>query len=153
MEKRQERGAMNNIAFSRRTSLRISASLLLAGQILYILVTLLHTGGGANDHPAIFAGYAASDIWTAVHVGQFACMTVFLAGLFTLSLALAVETGVARWAGQLGAALTVAALALYGVVLAVDGVALKQAVNAWAGAPDAERAARFATAEAVRWLE
>ena len=46
-----------------------------------------------------------------------------------------------------------ATLALYGVVLAVDGVALKQAVNAWASAPEAEKAARFASAEAIRWLE
>ena len=45
------------------------------------------------------------------------------------------------------------ALALYGVVMAVDGVALKQAVNAWASAPDAEKAARFASAEAIRWIE
>jgi hypothetical protein len=44
-------------------------------------------------------------------------------------------------------------LALYGGVLAVDGVALKQAVNAWASAPEAEKAARFASAEAIRWLE
>ena len=49
--------------------------------------------------------------------------------------------------------LTVVALALYGVVMAVDGVALKQAVNAWANAPDAEKAARFASAEAIRWVE
>jgi hypothetical protein len=42
---------------------------------------------------------------------------------------------------------------LEGVVLAVDGVALKQAVDAWASAPDAEKAARFASAEAIRWLE
>ena len=46
-----------------------------------------------------------------------------------------------------------AALALYGAVLAVDGVALKQAVNAWATAPEAEKAARFAVAESIRWLE
>ena len=45
------------------------------------------------------------------------------------------------------------ALALYGVVMAVDGVALKQAVNAWASAPDSEKAARFASAEAIRWIE
>ena len=44
-------------------------------------------------------------------------------------------------------------LALYGVVMAVDGVALKQAVNAWVSAPDAEKAARFASAEAIRWIE
>ena len=35
----------------------------------------------------------------------------------------------------------------------MDGVALKQAVNAWASAPDAEKAVRFASAEAIRWLE
>jgi hypothetical protein len=35
----------------------------------------------------------------------------------------------------------------------VDGVALKQAVDAWASAPAAEKATRFASAEAVRWLE
>jgi hypothetical protein len=56
-------------------------------------------------------------------------------------------------AARLGSAATTATLALYGVVLAVDGVALKQAVNAWANAPDAEKAARFASAETMRWLE
>jgi hypothetical protein len=45
------------------------------------------------------------------------------------------------------------ALALAGVLYAVDGVALKQAVDAWASAPAAEKAARLASAEAVRWLE
>ncbi len=35
----------------------------------------------------------------------------------------------------------------------MDGVALKQAVDAWASAPDAEKAARFGNAETVRWLE
>jgi hypothetical protein len=45
------------------------------------------------------------------------------------------------------------ALALTGVVYAVDGVALKQAVDAWASAPAAEKATRFANAEAIRWLE
>ena len=46
-----------------------------------------------------------------------------------------------------------ATLALYGVLQAVDGVANKQADDAWVGAPDAEKAARFASAEAMRWLE
>jgi heme A synthase len=45
------------------------------------------------------------------------------------------------------------ALGLYGVLQAVDGVALKQAVDAWANAPEAEKAARFASAETIRWLE
>jgi hypothetical protein len=117
------------------------------------VVTLFHAGGDANNHPAVFAGYAHSGIWTAVHVRQFACMAILLAGLFALFFALDVQAGTARWAGRFGAALAAVALALYGGVLAVDGVALKQAVNAWASAPEAERAARFASAEAIRWLE
>ncbi|HEX6798823.1 MAG TPA: DUF4386 family protein [Ktedonobacterales bacterium] len=46
-----------------------------------------------------------------------------------------------------------AALALYGVLQAVDGIANKQADAAWVNAPDAEKAARFASAEAIRWIE
>ena len=136
-----------------RTSLRLSATLLLVGQLLYIVITLFHTGGEANNHHAIFAAYAASALWTAVHVAQFACMAILLAGLLALFFALDGQTGTARWAGRFGAASAVMTLTLYGGVLAVDGVALKQAVNAWASAPDAEKAARFASAEAIRWLE
>ena len=143
---------MKNEAFD-RTALQLSAALLLAGQLLYVVVTLFHTGGEANHHHAIFAAYAASGMWTAVHVAQFACMSVLLAGLFALCFALDGQAATARWAGRFGAALAVVTLALYGGVLAVDGVALKQAVDAWASAPEAEKAARFATAEAIRWLE
>ncbi len=136
-----------------RPSLRLSATLMLVGQLLYIVVTLFHAGGDANNHPAVFAGYARSGIWTAVHVGQFACMAILLAGLFALFFALDGQAGTARWAGRFGAASAAVTLALYGGVLAVDGVALKQAVNAWASAPEAEKAARFASAETIRWLE
>ncbi len=55
--------------------------------------------------------------------------------------------------GSIRAALAVAALALYGALQAVDGVANKQADVAWVSAPDAEKAARFASAEAIRWIE
>jgi hypothetical protein len=144
---------MNNRAFSPVTSLRLSARLMLVGQILYILVTLLHADGNANNHSAVFAEYAASGMWTAVHVGQFACEAMFLAGLLALFFALDVPAGTAGWASRFGAVSAVVTLALYGGVLAVDGVALKQAVNAWVSAPDAEKAARFASAEAIRWLE
>jgi hypothetical protein len=113
----------------------------------------MHAGGEANNHPAIFAAYARSGIWTAVHAGQFAATAILLAGLFALSSSLDVQAGAPRWAARSGAASAAVALALYGVVMAVDGVALKQAVNAWASAPDSEKAARFASAEAIRWIE
>ena len=88
-----------------------------------------------------------------MHVAQFACMAIMLAGLRALFFALDAQLGMTRWAARFGAVSAVTTLALYGVVLAVDGVALKQAVNAWASAPEAEKAARFASAEAIRWLE
>ena len=134
-------------------SLRLSATLLLAGQVLYIVVTQFHADGDANDHPSVFAEYARSGSWTTVHLGQFASIAILLAGLLALFVALEIRAGTARWAGRLGAASAVATLALYGVLQAVDGVALKQAVDAWASAPDADKAARFASAETMRWLE
>jgi hypothetical protein len=143
---------VNSTAIDRR-SVRLSATLLLVGQLLYIVITQMHAGGDANNHPAIFAAYAGNRIWTAVHVGQFVATAILLAGLVALYHALDDEAGTARWAGRLGAAAATATLALYGVVMAVDGVALKQAVNAWASAPEAEKAARFASAEAIRWIE
>lgn len=54
---------------------------------------------------------------------------------------------------RLGAVSAAVTLGLYCVLQAVDGVALKQAVDAWSAAPEAEKAARFASAEAIRWVE
>jgi len=136
-----------------RASLRISAALLLAGQVLYIVVTQFHTGGEANDHPAIFTAYASSGIWKAVHVGQFVCAAILLAGLVALPFAVGVDAGRSRWLGRFGAVSAGVALALYGVLQAVDGVGNKEVDDAWVNAPNAEKAARFASAEAMRWLE
>ena len=136
-----------------RTSLRLAATLLLVGQLVYIVITLFHADGKANDHPAVFAEYAGSGIWKAIHVGQFASAAILLAGLLALFFVLNLQAGPAQWAGRFGAAATVVALALYGVLQAVDGVGNKQVDAAWVGAPHAEKAARFASAEAMRWLE
>lgn len=136
-----------------RWSLGLPATLLLAGQALYIAVTQIHTGGEANDHHHIFADYAQDGLWTAVHLGQFAGIALIVAGLLALSWVLEARTGAGKWLSRLGAGAAVAALALYAVLQAVDGVALKQAVMAWTAAPEADKAARFAAAESIRWLE
>jgi hypothetical protein len=139
-----------------REGLRLSATLLFVGLVLIFVVGIFHADpnrGSANDHLAAFAVYAGSASWTAVHVGQFAGMAVVVAGLLVLSFALNVQTVPSAWICRLGAVAAVLALALYGVLQAVDGVALKQAVNAWVNAPPADRATRFASAEAIRWLE
>ena len=137
-----------------RKTLRLAATLLFVGILVSFVVGVFHPDREpANNHPAVFSEYAASAHWTAIHLGQFVGMAIIISGLLALFFALDVQTGRRGWAGRFGAASAVAALALYGVLQAVDGVALKQAVDAWVGAAEAERPARFATAEAVRWLE
>jgi hypothetical protein len=136
-----------------RKTLRLSAALLAVGFIFFVVVGLLHPDGPANNHRVVFAEYARSADWTAVHLGQFAGMAVIVAGLLILYFALDVRSGNSTWVARLGAVSAAVALGLYGVLQAVDGVALKQAVDAWVSAPETEKAARFASAETIRWLE
>jgi len=91
-------------------------------------------------------------VWKAVHVGQFVCMAILLAGLVALPAAVG-DGAEARWSGRFGVGSAVVALALYGVLQAVDGVGNKEADEACVSSPDTEKAARFASAEAMRWLE
>jgi hypothetical protein len=111
-----------------------SAVLLLVGFILYVVMGLLHPGGPANNHRVVFAEYARSDSWKAVQLGQFFGLAVIIAGLLVLYFALDVRVGGAAWVARLGAVSAGVAIGLYGVLQAVDGVALKQSVDAWAGA-------------------
>src|SRR5918996_4422222 len=136
-----------------RSSLRLSATLVVIGEVLFAIVTLFHPGGPANNHRVVFVGYASDASYEALHVVQFVFMAVLLLGLFVLSFALNVRSGAFGWMGRFAAVLAVVALALYAGIQAVDGVALKHAVDAWANAPKAEKATRFASAETVRWLE
>ena len=136
-----------------RAALRLSATLLLAGQLLYILVTQFHAGGAANEHQTIFANYADSGDWKGVHVGQFFAMVVIVAGLVAFHFALDLRAVGAVAAARVGAVLAVVALALYAALQAVDGVGNKQVDAAWANASAADKPARFASAEAMRWLE
>ena len=137
-----------------RQSLRLAATLVLVGELLFILVSIFHPSREpANNHPAVFAEYANSAAWTTIHLSQFVGIAVIIAGLLVLYFALNVHSGMLGWVGRFGAVSAVVALALYGVLQAVDGVALKQTVEAWVGAPDAEKAVRFASAETIRWLE
>ncbi len=137
-----------------RTALRLSGTLLFVGVLLSFSAGILHPDREmANNHPAVFAEYAASTNWTMIHLGQFAGVAVIVAGLLALFSALTDDLGTPGWANRYAAVCAIAALALYAVLQAVDGVALKQAVDAWASAPEGEKAGRFASAETIRWLE
>ena len=141
----------NNTHTTNRKLLRLSATLLLAGILITFLAGMSHPDSApANDDFASFTEYSQDADWVAVHLGQFAGMAVLIAGL--LMLGLAIDT-YSETVGKLGAVSAVIALGLYSVLQAVDGVALKQVVDGWVSAPEAEKSARFASAEAIRWLE
>jgi hypothetical protein len=143
----------NNATFD-RTYLRISAIVLFLGELLFGVAGYLHPAHEpANSHAAVFAEYASSTNWTLVHLGQFAGMLVIIAGLLVLFRALNVRMGLAGLVAQGAAVSAIVTLSLYAILQAIDGVALKQVVDAWASAPEAEKAARFASAEAIRFLE
>ena len=68
-----------------RAQLCLAATLAFAGFAVSVIAGLLHADtASANDHPATFAEYARSGIWTAVHLGQFAGMALHISGLLVL---------------------------------------------------------------------
>lgn len=137
-----------------RSALFLSAALLGSGFVALGVASAFHPSGVAeNDHPAAFAQYAQSAAWTADHLGSFVATAITIAGLLVLFYALNLQDGMPRLVARIGIVSAGVALALTALNVAVDGVVLKRAVDAWVSAPDVEKAARFASAETVRWLE
>ncbi|UKA53786.1 hypothetical protein LFT45_19070 [Arthrobacter sp. FW305-BF8] len=132
---------------------RLAAVLLAAGVVVSFAAPLHPEGANANDHAAAFAEYARSNLWIVVHLRQFAGMAALIAGLLVLGSVAGGRPVRSCWPARLGNWAAAAALALYGALQAVDGVALKHSVDAWAAAQGAEKAVRFAAAEDMRWLE
>ncbi|MGO4664461.1 hypothetical protein AB4Z14_21575 [Terrabacter sp. 2TAF16] len=131
----------------------VSAVLLVSGAALAVVGGVLHPHEEPpNSHAAVFAEYARSTDWVWVHYLQFASAAVVVAGFLAMGQALS-RAGVAPLLVRLGDAAAAATAALIAANMAVDGVALKRAVDAWATAGPADRASRFAAAETVRWLE
>jgi hypothetical protein len=133
---------------------RIGAVVFPLGVILLVVSTAIHPSReDPMDNPAVFMEYAQSDSWIAVHFGQWFAALLIIGGLlavyYTIRTKSELGAGVARF-GVVAAVLTVDAFTM---LQAVDGVALKWAVDAWASAPAEQKAAAFAAAEAVRWIE
>jgi hypothetical protein len=122
---------------------------------LEVAMEALHpSGADPNDSSAAFAEYAGSGSWTYVHIGQFLGTVLIVIALIAISRPLARQPGAAGALADIGAVTAVLVAAVFAVQMAVDGVALKAAVDAWAGASStAERSAAFGVAEGVRSVE
>jgi hypothetical protein len=104
------------------------------------------------DNPAIFMEYAESDSWVVIHFAQWFAALLLIGGFVALYYSITsrpeANAAVARF-GLAAAVLTGAALTM---LQAIDGVALKWAVDTWASAP-ADQEAAFSAAAALRWTE
>lgn len=87
--------------------------------------------------------------WVAVHFGQFVAVLVALGGFLVLHRRLEARATTPVLA-RLALGSTIATGALWAVLKAIDGTALKETAEAWASASGAEKRARFGDAEAVR---
>ena len=137
-----------------RLTNRIGAVLFLLGLVVLVISTELHPAHeNPMDNPAVFREYAQSDLWIAVHLGQFLGFLLVVGGLVALHFSLATRADAAAAVARFGLAAAVTTGASFTILQAVDGIALKRAVDAWASAPPDQEVAAFAAAEAIRWIE
>jgi hypothetical protein len=136
-----------------RKLLLFSAVLLIAGEGIYQVAQHFHAGEGATTVKSGFTSYAHSTSWTLVHAAQFASSAILIFGILALFFALNFDSGIWGIINRFAAASAVAALALNGVLYAVDGVGLKQAVDAWMGALASQQHAFFAVVQGIKGIE
>jgi hypothetical protein len=143
----------------------------LAGLVIAVVSTTgFHpTGEDLMDNPVIFAVYAEDDLWIASHIGQFAGIMLIFAGGFVALHRLLVrsESGSASALAWLGLVTAIITASTFTILQAVDGVALKIAVDTWYAIPPAssstssssaeggegEKGIALRVAEGIRWTE
>ena len=136
----------------RRDQSRIGLIGAIGGVILLLVGTFMHpVPANPNDALTAFTEYAADRWWVLSHLLQW-IGTVFVVGVFVLLTRRMANGPGADWA-YLGMAGAIGSLATSSVLQAVDGIALKMLVDAWAAAPDAEKATLFQVAFGTRQIE
>ena len=140
----------------KRPLLRIGSIAFLAGVIIVVVSTAIHPSKeDPANHLRVFAEYANSDSWIAVHIGQLAGGIMVFAGGFVALYRLLVQSessmaSVLAWIGLALAIMTASAIA---ILQAVDGISLKMAVDSWVATPTEEKAITFRVAEGIRFIE
>ena len=134
-------------------TLRLGALAGVLGVVVQFVASAMHPGSVApNDSAGAFAEYASSNIWTAVHLGQF--LGVILVVLMFVALAVSLpRDGFGGVLALIGGTAAILVGAVFAVQMAVDGVALKGVIDTWSAAPPDQKASAFQVAEAVRDIE
>src|SRR5215207_2892238 len=116
-----------------RPMLRMGSVAFIAGLVIAVVSTIVFhpTGEDLMDNPVIFAVYAEDDLRIASHIGQFAgILLIFAAGFVALHRLLArSESGSASALAWLGLVAAIITASTFTILQAVDGIALKVAVD------------------------
>ena len=141
---------------SERPLLRIGSITFLTGLAIFIISSAFHAGReDPTNHLRVFAEYANSPPWIAAHIGQFVGDIMIFAGGFVALFRLLVlyESMTISILGWIGFTTAIIAASTLSILQAVDGIALKRAVDSWFVAPAREKMAAFRVAEGIRWTE
>ncbi len=131
---------------------KIGAVSAFAGAMALLIGTSLHPmGSDPGNAPEAFAEYAADSWWVFTHLGQFAGIFLMVVGLMALSDVLRGQRS--GWLARLGLMTAYAALVAAAALQAVDGIALKHAVDRWQTVPASQKDLAFEAAFAVRQVE
>src|SRR5690242_20687589 len=134
--------------------LGIGVAAAVVGVVVEIGMGILHPSHARpNDSAAAFEEYSHSQAWTYVHIGQFAGTLLIVIALVAIARSLSRRPGIAGALAVVGGVTAVLIAAVFAVQMAVDGVALKGAIDTWAHAAAADKPAAFLVADGVRWVE
>ena len=144
-----------------RPMLRMGSVAFIAGLAIAVVCTLiLHpTSEDLMNNPVVFAMYAEDPLWIATHIGQFAGILLIFAGGFVALHRLITRSGSGSTASALswlGLVTAILSASTFAILQAVDGIALKIAVNTWYAVPpeqEQRKAISFGVAEGLRWTE
>jgi hypothetical protein len=154
MDAREEATGRQQLGGDDAITTKLGAVALPLAVIVLVVTEYFHPGReDPMDFPAVFMEYAHSNIWTAVHLGEYFGFLLLLGGLVALYYSVSAKPGVGAGLAPFGLAAAVTAAASFTVLQAVDGIALKRAVDTWASAPAPQKPSAFAAAEAIRWTE
>lgn len=134
---------------------KIGAVLLPLGVILFVVSTAIYHPHEQDpmNNLAVFMEYAQSDGWIAIHFAQWFAAMFLIGGLIAVYYTIAAQTDAGSGVARFGFASAVVTAAAFTLLQAVDGVALKWAVDAWKDAPAEQQDALFAAALSLRWTE
>lgn len=132
-----------------RSLYRVGGGCSVVGAILSVVFNVLHPRfADIRSTETQLAETAGSALWIVDHLGILLGVVLMTAGLVALARSMQAGPG-AGWA-RLGLAGAVVGAALMAVLMATDGIALKDVADAWARTPAAERGAALSAAHVLR---